>query len=229
MKKIVMLPIFLGVAAAVSFVGLLATGSDYAEHSDGPLGGDSVPASDRNPNPVVFQYYDIEKVSVELAERGLDLSMPVPITDATISQYCTSHDNDDDAGIRTITYCLTSGISDTHGLTVGNLNVGGNTDIPMVARAITDPSPPIDSGRGHAVSVIESVIEGLVCECWSDERPGGFDSVGDWMRTAESRHTAAGPDSPPLRSVISGLGGTDMTLEVSIERGGYMWVLLVEQ
>ena len=210
-----MLPILLGAAAALSFVGLLASEHDVYEEA-------------KEPDNTVFTYYDIEKVSDALSKRGLTLSTPVPITDHTISQYCAYYDKTTDQ-LESFTYCTTSGIADSNGITVGNVNLGGSIHSPVVAIAVLDPVPSVDSGRGHAVGILEGVIESLVCECWEDEEPGGFESVHAWMREAESV-LAAHPEPTPLKAEILGFADVDITLEaIAISEGGYQWTLVIQQ
>lgn len=212
-----MLPILLGAAAAISFVGLLSSEDPAANDADAPAAGEPVVRT--------FTYYDIEDVSAELDERGLHLSVPVPITDETVSQYCSYYD--EDAGrMESVRYCTTSGIRDAHGITVGNINLGGTVDGPVVALAVLDPVPPASSGRDHADAILEGVIEGLVCDCWADKTPGGFESVSAWMDAAESRQHAG---SPPLKSTVSGLNETDLILETSVTQQGRLWTLIILQ
>lgn len=224
MKKIVMLPILLGAAAAISFTGLLFSEMDPTIYDD-LQDASTVSGGDDGANIQTFTYYDIEYVSAELKERGLHLSVPVPITDDTISQYCSYYDEDADR-IKSVQYCTTSGITDTHGITVGNINLGGTVDGPIVALAVLDPVPPASSGRGHADVILEGVIESLVCDCWADKTPGGFQSVSAWMDAAESRLSV---DSSPLKSTITGLAGVDIVLEASVTQRGYSWTLIILQ
>ena len=211
-----LLPIILGAAAAFSFVGLLATEDAPPEVRPGPAVQGSV-----------FTYYDIEAVSDELAARDLTLSTPVPITDHTIPQYCSYYDGAS-GKLETVAYCTTSGITDRNGITVGNVNMGGSTESPTAAIAVLDPVPPFHSGRGHADAVLVSVIEGLVCDCWAEEEPGGFESVQSWMNAAEIM-LADNPDQSSLRSVVSGLAGADIVLEATTVPGGYQWTLIILQ
>lgn len=225
MRKILVLPILLGAAAAVSFAGLLASGGLTAE----------LPAAPTSPQPQqpvelgkVFTYYDVELVSAELEARGLSLSLPVPITDHTIPQYCAYYDAGAEGGLASPSYCTTSGIIDANGITVGNVNLGGDTSSPVVAVIALDPVPPIGTSRGHADAIFESVITGLVCDCWREQQPGGFESVSAWMAKAESMLDDSA-DEKPLKSTISGLGGTDIILEAVPAPGGYQWTMVILQ
>ena len=236
-RIVILLPIVLGVAAVVSFAGLLASESGMMQE-DAAV---SIPADDS----VTFTYYDIASVSDALDERGLSLSTPVPITDHTISKYCSYYDDTLDE-LASVSYCTTSGIVNEHGITVGNVNLGGDQVSPVVAVAILDPVQPIDSGRGeHAAAIFDGVIVGLVCDCWHEQSPGGFESVSDWMLEAERviekqrqqqqqqqsvENTGELPVIPPLKSTITGLGdGVTITLEASVVPGGYQWTMIILQ
>ena len=227
-----MLPILLGAAAAVSFAGLLASGGLTPELPASPSDSSTLSPPQPQQQQVdlgkVFTYYDVERVSEELEARGLSLSTPVPITDHTIPQYCAYYDAAADGGLESPSYCTTSGIVDANGITVGNVNLGGDTSSPVVAVVALDPVPPTGTGRGHADAIFESVITGLVCDCWHEQEPGGFESVSAWMAKAESL-LDDGEDGKPLKSTISGLGGTDIILEAAPATGGYQWTLIILQ
>ena len=224
MRRILLLPILLGAAAAVSFAGLLASGGPTAELPPSP----QQQQQQQVDLGKVFTYYDIERVSAELEARGLSLSQPAPITDHTIPQYCAYYDAEAGGGLVSTSYCTTSGIVDANGITVGNVNLGGDTSSPVVAVIALDPVPPIDTGRGHAGAIFESVIAGLVCDCWREQEPGGFESVSAWMAKAESL-LGESADGRPLKSTISGLGGTDIVLEAVPSPGGYQWTMFILQ
>ncbi|MCE2497963.1 MAG: hypothetical protein J4F28_03040 [Nitrosopumilaceae archaeon] len=236
MRRIVMLPILLGAAAAVSFAGLLASGGLTAELPASPQ--EPAPSLLDSPPPQqqqqvdlgrVFTYYDVERVSAELEARGLSMSLPVPITDHTIPQYCSYYDAAaDGGGLVSTSYCTTSGIVDTNGITVGNVNLGGDISSPVVAVIALDPVPPTGTSRGHADAIFESVIAGLVCDCWHEQEPGGFESVSAWMTKAESLLDDS-EDGRPLKSTISGLGGTNIILEAAPAPGGYQWTMFILQ
>ena len=44
-----------------------------------------------------------------------------------------------DGGLASTSYCTTSGIVDSNGITVGNVNLGGDTSSPVVAVVALDP------------------------------------------------------------------------------------------
>ena len=174
-----------------------------------------------------FTYYDIDKVSEALSARGLGLTAISPITDSTISYYCSYHDRSTN-NIRSTDYCTTSAVTNADGNTIGNINLGGDTVSPIMALAVVNPQKMSESlGRAPYIDLIfESIIEGLVCDCWEDSIPGGFETISDWVDKAESMYDV---DSPTVKSTITGLEGTDIILEVSTDKKSKasLWTLII--
>ena len=230
MKTILMLPILLGAAAVASFIGLSLTSEDY--QTDDILSlqpTEEMQDSKAAPIPTaVFTYYDTETVSESLSARGLQLSIPVPITDHTISQYC-SYYNEEKEKFETVSYCTTSGISNSVGITVGNFNLGGDITNPTMAITVLDPVASGITGQIQTAAIISGVIEGLVCDCWAEENPGGFASVLEWVDATETM-LVGNSDRTSLKSTISGLAdGVTVTLEATAISNGYQWSLVILQ
>ena len=56
-----------------------------------------------------FTFYDVEKIKLSLSEHNIFMSIPTPITDHTIGNYCAIRDNI----LSSINYCTTT-VSYTH-------------------------------------------------------------------------------------------------------------------
>ena len=238
MRKILLLPLFLGIAAAITFAGLLITDSNFTTHDDDdalsvtpPLSvpfDDVAQKSELEIPPAIFTYYDTESVSDSLMAYGLLLSVPVPVTDHTISKYCTYY-NGTSEKFESVSYCTTSGISDKNGITVGNFNLGGDISNPVVSITVLDPVLSIETGHTMPAMIFAGVIEGLVCDCWAEKKPGGFTSVLEWMSKSESI-LVENPDKTSLKSTIGGLAdGVTVTLEATALSNGYQWSLVILQ
>jgi len=65
------------------------------------------------------------------------MSSPIEITDHTIGKYCPPFEEIQNP----INHCATTVITDVHGNSLGNINMGGTTDGPIMALAIIDSSP----------------------------------------------------------------------------------------
>ena len=118
-----------------------------------------------------FTFYDVEKIKTSLSEKNIFMSIPTPITDHTIENYCAIRDDI----LSSITYCTTTAIQGPNGKSLGNISMGGTPDNPIMALAFVESSPFVDSKSNEIEIVFEIMIETLVCDCWNEKQPGGFE------------------------------------------------------
>ena len=64
-----------------------------------------------------FTFYDVEKIKLSLSEHNIFMSIPTPITDHTIGNYCAIRDNI----LSSINYCTTTAIQGPNGRSLGIL------------------------------------------------------------------------------------------------------------
>ena len=169
-----------------------------------------------------FTFYDVEKIKESLSEQNIFMSTPSPITDHTIENYCAIRADI----LSTITYCTTTAIQGPNGKSLGNISMGGSPDNPIMAIALVESSPFLDSKSDEIGIVFKIMIENLVCDCWNERQPGGFESVDAWIGAAmmkydDSSHTV------PLKSTITGLGDETLILEITSKNNSYLWTLIV--
>jgi hypothetical protein len=103
--------------------------------------------------------------------------------------------------------------------------MGGTTDGPIMALAVIDSSPFLDSNQDVVNHVFQTMIETLVCDCWEDKRPGGFESVRIWLNTAAEKYTESSQKT--LTSKIDGLENMKLILEITNTNENYLWTLIV--
>lgn len=181
----------------------------------------SIPSSE-NLYQYGFTFYDIEKIKVSLSEQNIFMSSPTPITDHTIGNYCAIQDDI----LSTITYCTTTAIQDSDGKSLGNISMGGVPDNPIMALALVESSPFLDTKSNEIEIVFETMIETLVCDCWNEKQPGEFESVSEWINTAKIKY-AESSQTIPLKSTITGLGDETLILEINSKNDSYFWTLIV--
>jgi hypothetical protein len=169
-----------------------------------------------------FTFYDVEKIKASLSEQNIFMSIPTPITDHTIENYCAIRDDI----LSTINYCTTTAIQGPDGKSLGNINMGGSPDNPIMALALVESSPFLDSKSTEIGIVFEIMIETLVCNCWNEKQPGGFESVNVWIDTAKIKYTESS-QTIPLKSTITGLGNETLILEITSKNDSYLWTLIV--
>ena len=210
MNKLIVIPILIGIAVVVSVSLLLI--------SESPSQPQSKPIYEMG-----FTYYDVEKIKTSLAKQNIFMSTPVTITDHTIEQYCTFFDDENIP--KSVEYCNTTALLDSDGVTFGNMNMGGTTDGPIMALAIIDTSPFLDSKKNEINIVFQAMIETLVCDCWEEKQPGGFESVSEWLNVAEDKYAESSKTT--LKSEIAGLDNEKLILEITSKDESYLWTLII--
>jgi len=169
-----------------------------------------------------FTFYDVEKIKASLSEQNIFMSIPTSVTDHTIGNYCAIRDDI----LSTINYCTTTAIQGPDGRSLGNISMGGTPDNPIMAIALVESSPFLDSKSNEIEIVFESMVESLVCDCWNEKQPGGFESVSAWLDAAKTKY-AESSQTVPLKSTITGLGDETLILEITAKNDSYLWTLIV--
>ena len=169
-----------------------------------------------------FTFYDVEKIKLSLSEKNIFMSTPTPVTDHTIKNYCAIRDEI----LSSINYCTTTAIQGSDGRSLGNISMGGVPDNPIMAIAFIESSPSLDSKSNEVEIIFETMIETLVCDCWNDKQPGGFESVNAWIDAAKIKY-AESSQTIPLKSTITGLSDETLILEINYKNDSYLWTLIV--
>ena len=169
-----------------------------------------------------FTFYDVEKINASLSEQNIFMSTPTPVTDHTIGNYCAIRDDI----LSKINYCTTTAIQNSDGRSLGNISMGGSPDNPIMAIAAIDSSTSFDSKSNEVEIVFETMVETLVCECWTEKQPGGFESVDDWLDAVKLKY-AESSQSIPLKSTITGLANETLILEITLKNDSYLWTLII--
>ena len=169
-----------------------------------------------------FTFYDVEPIKESLSEQNIFMSTPSPITDHTIENYCAIRDDI----LSTITYCTTTAIQGSNGKSLGNISMGGSPDNPVMAIAAIDSSPLFDSKSNEVEIVFETMIETLVCDCWDEKQPGGFESIATWINAAETKYVESS-QTIPLKSTVTGLSNETLILEITYKNDSYLWTLII--
>ena len=58
------------------------------------------------------------------------------------------------------------------------------------------------------------MVENLVCDCWNEQKPGGFESVSSWLDAAEAKYLESSQNT--LKSKMNGLAQKQLILEIKI-------------
>jgi len=208
MNKLILIPILLGIGVVVS-ISIFS----ISENTSQP--------QSKSIYEVGFTFNDVDKIKKSLSTQKIFMSSPLEITDYTIGKYCPYFTDIQ----HPIEHCATTVISDINGNSLGNINMGGTTDGPIMALAIIDSSPFLDSKQDVVNRVFQTMIETLVCDCWEDRQPGGFESVRTWLDTAAEKYTESSQRT--LTSKIEGLENMKLILEITFTNENYLWTLII--
>ena len=208
MNKMILIPILVGITIIFSLV-LFYPELESSNNSKSDSEND-------------FIYSDIDKIQKILTTKNIFISTPTPITDHTVEQYCTFFDDENIQ--KFVQYCLTTAISDSEGQHLGNLNMGGNPIKPKMALAIIEV-PSLDYKLDDSIIIFQTMIDTLVCDCWEEQQPGGFESVSAWINAANQQYDES--EQKTLKSKINGLAQKQLVLEITATEESYLWTLIV--
>jgi len=209
MNKIILISLLVVIGIIISASLLLIPNNESAESQSQLIYDDG------------FTYYDIEKIQNTLAQQNIFVSSPTAITDSTIDQYCTYFQK----GLpRSVEYCTTTVVVNIEGDTIGNINIGGNTQSPILAIANLE-SATLESNPEETVTIFETMIETLVCDCWDEEKSTDYESPSAWIDDVKKFYYDSGQRS--IKSKIDNLADYEIFLEITNNDGSILQTLII--
>ena len=157
-----------------------------------------------------------------LATRNISMSSALKLNGFSIEKYCTFFA--DESIQNAIEYCTSTELLDSDGQYLGNIHMVGTPGSPKYVIGVIQADPNV-SQLNEIKTIYQTMIESLVCECWNEEKPGGFESVSDWIDAANAHHLEA--KRITSKSEISGLAPKDILLEITTNTEGYLWKFIV--
>ena len=208
MNKLIVIPVIVGIALIILLSSMLTNETNETASQSIYDSG--------------FTYYDIEKIQDTLAEKNIVVSAPSPITDHTISEYCTYFEK----GLpRTVEYCTTTAVMNYEGITLGNINIGGDTQSPVVAIANLE-TKTLDSNSDETLAIFETMIETLVCDCWEEEKSGDdVESISAWVELTHKFYSDS--DERGIKSQVDDLRTSQITLEITPNENSILQTLII--
>lgn len=206
MNRKILFPTIAGIAVAV-IVGIIMIPS-----SEGP-----------ESETLSVSYTDTNKNLQSLLDaNNISMSSPLKLNGLSIEQYCTFFA--DEALQNSIEYCTSTELLDSEGRYLGNIHMVGEPGNPWYVIGVIQVNPLI-SQLGDVKTIYQTMIEQVVCECWEGEKPGGFESVSDWIDAANSHHLEA--KRVTSKSEINGFAQKDLLLEITTNTEGYLWKFII--
>jgi len=157
-----------------------------------------------------------------LATNNISMSSALKLNGFSIQKYCTFFSDEDIQNA--IKYCTSTELLDSDGQYLGNIHMVGTSGSPRYVIGVIQADPFV-SQLDEIKIIYQTMIESLVCECWNEKKPGGFESVSDWIDAANAHHLEA--KKITSKSEISGLAPKDILLEITTNTEGYLWKFII--
>jgi hypothetical protein len=201
--------LYVGIVVAIAIISVLAV---------------SFNAKTAPPSVSTSQYVEHNLIlKQKLAESEISMSSPIQLrTPEDIKQYCSFFADSEKQKL--VEYCTSTELKDKDGNFLGNIHMVGLRDVPQMVLVLiqTDASmSQLDSVK----KIFDATIEELVCKCWTDVKPDGFASPGNWIDGMRSFHTSDTQVHSKSKQLV--LEGKTLQLELTTNAEGYLWQLYV--
>jgi len=206
-NKLIFFPILIGIAAAV-LTSFFLVSDESPEIQTKPV------------YDAGFTYYDIETIQKTLTEKNVTVSAPTAITDHTVKEYCTFFDK---GLLQTVDYCTTTAVMDSEGNTLGNINMCGDTNFPIMALANLE-TKTLESNQEDVFTVFETMIETLVCDCWEEESKD-YESISSWLDAVQTFYYDS--EKRNIKSKIDNLGDVQIIFEITTKDDSVLQTLII--
>lgn len=171
-----------------------------------------------------FTYTDANaKLKEALTAEGIAMSSPVILKEKTdIDKYCTFLKDKEKQSL--VEYCTSTEIRDSDGGFLGNIHMIGSPSFPRLVIVLVQVDP-LMSQLDSVKAVFSIVTENLVCDCWEEKKPGGFETVASLIDGLRQFHTS--DVKPHSQSNQISIEGKSMQIELTTNTQGYLWELLI--
>lgn len=170
-----------------------------------------------------ISYVDTNKdIQSQLQTQNISMSSALKLNGFSIEKYCTFFA--DESIQNSIEYCTSTELLDSDGKYLGNIHMVGASNSPKYLIGVIQ-TDPIVSQLDEIKIIYQIMIESSVCTCWNEEKPGGFESVSDWIDAVNVHHLEA--ERTTSKSEINGLAQKDLLLEITTNTEGYLWKFII--
>ncbi|MBI3253446.1 MAG: hypothetical protein HYZ56_01790, partial [Nitrosopumilales archaeon] len=203
------------ISIAVAYI-LMATNPTVPQTDDALL--------DNMSEALNFTYTDANtNLKEALATEGISMSSPVRLKEKTdIDKYCTFFKDKEKQSL--VEYCTSTELRDSDGEFLGNIHMIGSPSFPRLVIVLVQVDP-LMSQLDSVKTIFSTATETLVCNCWEEKKPGGFETVSSLIDGLHQFHT--GDVKPHSQSNQISIEGKSMQIELTTNTQGYLWELLI--
>ncbi|HSD05436.1 MAG TPA: hypothetical protein VLB45_06780, partial [Nitrosopumilaceae archaeon] len=120
-----------------------------------------------------------------LISEGISMSSPLKFVEQnSIEKYCSFFSDPEKQKL--VEYCTSTELKDGNGNFLGNIHMIGTIDAPRLVFVVVQ-SNPVDTGQVKTVFGIST--KELVCDCWNQVKPGGYETIESWIDALRDFHT----------------------------------------
>lgn len=155
----------------------------------------------------------------KLAEQQIQMSSPIKLGNkADIEKYCTFFTSEEKQKL--VEYCTSTELKDETGVFLGNIHMVGSMDEPKITLVLiqTDNST---SRLDDVKKIFSSVSDVVVCDCWTEKKPGGLNSIAQWIDGLYEFHRAN--TKQHSKSNMLSFEDKSLQLELTQNKDGYLW------
>ncbi|MDE1727628.1 MAG: hypothetical protein KGI02_00340 [Thaumarchaeota archaeon] len=168
--------------------------------------------------------YDEENSDLKstLALHHINMTNPITLSSAAdIKQYCNFITDPKKQAL--VTHCTSTVLKDKQG-NLGDIDMVGSPDVPGLVVVALQLDPTM-SDYVAVKTVFGVVLNSTVCQCWDKENPGGYSTLSDMMDALRNFHVNGKQPDSTTHTVP--LGNKHFEIELSTNKDGYLWKLLI--
>lgn len=206
--------LYVGIGAAVA-VAVMIFMFSYNEKSETPK-IDSLSLD--------FTYDEANSVLKQsLKSQGIVMSSPLRFPkQQEIEKWCKFFSDQEKQKL--VEYCTSTEIKDQSGSFLGNIHMVGSPAAPKLVLVVLQSNPMMDN-MNQIMTVFGIVTKELVCDCWEDIKPGGYDAIKDWIDALRDFHVSG--SKPHSESTSISLASKHMQIQLTTTQDGYVWEMLI--
>jgi len=206
--------LYVGIGAAAAIIAIIVV-SYYI----------NMPAKSKsNALDLDFTYNEANSnLKTSFQSQGISMSSPLKFTkQLDIDKYCNFFTDAEKQKL--VEYCTSTEIKDEKGNFLGNVHMVGSQSAPGAVIAVLQSNPTMDNLDKIKI-VFGTMTKELVCDCWKDVKPGGYDTIEKWIDALRDFHTSG--DKPHSKSKPLALDSKHLQIELTTNKDGYLWKLLL--
>jgi hypothetical protein len=159
----------------------------------------------------------------KLEENQFHMSSPIKMSNQEgIDKYCSVFASEEKQKL--IQYCTSTEITDKNDEFLGNIYVVGTPNSPQVILTLIQADKSM-SQLGSVKTIFETESKTMICDCWSEQKPGGLDNMDSWIDGLWQFHQS--DTKPHSKSNTLLLYGKSMQLELTTNEAGYLWQFIM--